>query len=96
MNNYYIIRTESAGVHAGTLVSRTGNEVVLSGARRIWYWYGAASLSELSQYGLCHKRSKVPCVVPEMTILGVIEVIPCSDTARESITTCPVWSARDE
>ena len=44
--NYKIVRTYSAGVFAGTLVSRNGKEVVLENARRLWYWAGAASLSQ--------------------------------------------------
>ena len=37
---YVIVRTYSAGVFAGTLESRKGKEVVLSQARRLWYWSG--------------------------------------------------------
>ena len=43
---YVICRTYSAGVFAGYLESRNGQEVVLRNARRIWYWKGAASLSQ--------------------------------------------------
>ena len=42
---YVIVRTYSAGVFAGELESKNGQEVVLRNARRIWYWSGAASLS---------------------------------------------------
>lgn len=42
---YVICRTHSAGVFAGYLESRTGQEVVMRYARRIFYWDGAASLS---------------------------------------------------
>ena len=45
---YVIVRTHSAGVFAGNLLSRKGKEVVLTNARRLWYWIGAASLSELA------------------------------------------------
>ena len=49
---YVIVRTYSAGVHAGTLVSQKGKEVVLMNTRRIWYWKGAASLSEMAVSGV--------------------------------------------
>lgn len=39
---YVIVRTFSAGVFAGRLLSRDGREVVLLNARRLWYWSGAA------------------------------------------------------
>jgi hypothetical protein len=43
---YVICRTYSAGVFAGYLESRNGQEVVMRKARRIFYWDGAASLSQ--------------------------------------------------
>ena len=49
--DYVIIRTYSAGVHAGYLKYREGKEVELINTRRIWYWEGAASLSQLSKDG---------------------------------------------
>ena len=48
---YVLVRTYSAGVFAGTLETRKGQEVVLSNARRIWYWAGAATLSQLAVDG---------------------------------------------
>ena len=48
---YVIVRCTHAGVHAGELMARKGQEVELRNARRIWYWTGAASLSELAVYG---------------------------------------------
>ena len=48
---YVIVRTQSAGVFAGNLKSRDGKEVVLTDARRLWYWAGAASLSQLAVSG---------------------------------------------
>ena len=48
---FVICRTYSAGVFAGFLESREGKEVVLTKARRLWYWDGAASLSQLAMEG---------------------------------------------
>ena len=48
---YVIVRTYSAGVFAGNLKSRDGKEVTLTNARRLWYWSGAASLSQLAVAG---------------------------------------------
>jgi hypothetical protein len=45
---YVIVRTYSAGVFAANLVSRKGKEAALANARRLWYWKGAASLSQLA------------------------------------------------
>jgi hypothetical protein len=93
IGTYVIVRTENAGCFAGTLASRTGNEVALTGARRLWYWDGAASLSQLANTGTNKPDNcKFPAAVDEIWLLGVIEIIKVSDAARESIQRVPVWS----
>lgn len=87
-----IVRTYSAGVFAGTLKSREGQEVVLTNARRLWYWVGAASLSQLSVDGVSKpKQCKFPVAVPEVTLLQAIEILPLSDKAKASIDGVPIW-----
>lgn len=89
---YVIIRTYSAGVFAGYLKEKKDNEVVLLNARRIWYWSGANSLSELAVHGVTKPlECKFPCEVPEVTLLGVIEILEVSEKARNSINNVPVW-----
>ena len=90
--NYVIIRTQNAGVHAGNLISKEGNEVKLANARRIWYWSGAASLSQLAVDGTSKpKECKFPCEVPVITLIQVIEIIPCTKKAIKSINGVKVW-----
>lgn len=93
-NNYKIVRTYSAGVFAGEIVSRKGQEVVMKNARRIWYWEGAASLSQLAMEGtkLPHK-CKFPVAVDRVELLNVIEILDVTPNARASIEGVPVWSA---
>ncbi len=89
-----IVRTYSAGVFMGTIESRDGKEVALSNARRLWYWAGAASLSELATSGTSKpKQCKFPAPVPEVLLTEAIEIIPVSDVARKSIESVPVWEA---
>lgn len=91
---YVIIRSRDSGVHAGYLKSRTGDEVTLTDSRRIWYWSGAATLSQLSQEGPGNPDAcKFPAAVPSITVLGVCEIIPCSETAREKIERVKPWAA---
>lgn len=91
-DNYVIVRTCSAGVHAGELVSQKGKEVKLKNARRIWYWSGAASLSQLSMEGVSDPENcKFPCEVLEITLLEAIEIIPCTEKAQKNIFEVPVW-----
>ena len=90
---YVIVRTYSAGVFAGTLESRNGREVVLTNARRIWYWSGAASLSELAVRGTSRPtQCKVPVAVPRVELLEVIEILDTTPAARASIEAVPEWS----
>lgn len=93
-SQYVIVRTYSAGVHAGTLVSRKGKEVVLKNARRLWYWDGAASLSELAVRGVSKPGNcKFPAIVSEITLTEAIEIIPCTKEAQKIIQEVPEWKA---
>ena len=93
-NKNVMVRTNSAGVFAGVLKSRKSSEVVLVNARRIYYWTGAATLSQLSQEGTSSPETcKFPEAVPEVTLLGVIEIIPMSKKAVDSIASVKIWSA---
>jgi len=92
--NYVIVRTYSAGVFAGTLVSRKGKEVELSTARRLWYWDGAASLSQLAMTGTSKPQNcKFPAPVRNILLLEAIEIIPVTAKAKNSIAEVKVWQA---
>ena len=89
---YVMVRTQSAGVFTGELESRNGREVVLRNARRIWYWSGAASLSQFATDGTSNpKDCKFPCEVDRVELLEAIEIIDVTDKARESIKSVNVW-----
>lgn len=92
-SRYVIVRTYSAGVFAGTLVSRNGQEVELKNARRLWYWDGAASLSELSVHGVSKPGNcKFPCEVPTVELTQAIEILGVTPKAKASIAAVPIWS----
>lgn len=94
IGKYCLIRTYSAGVFAGTVQSRNGKEVFLVNARRIWYWQGAASLSELATKGTsCPERCKFPAPVAEILLTEAIEIIPITPAAAMSIAEVPEWTA---
>ena len=91
---YYIIRADRAGVFFGHIKERRGSEVDLTDVRRIWYWDGACSLSQLATEGTKNpKGCKFTVTVPEMTVLGVIEVIPCTGAAVASIMDVEEWKS---
>jgi hypothetical protein len=89
---YVIVRTYSAGVFAGELELRKGQEVVLTNARRIWYWAGAASLSQLAMEGTsAPDKCKFPCTVDRVELLQTIEILDTTPAAKKSIESVPVW-----
>ena len=91
---YVIVRTYSAGVFAGNLQSRNGQEVVLTDARRLWYWAGAASLSQLAVNGTSKPEDcKFPVAVPRVVLLEAIEILDVTDVAEASIKAVKVWQS---
>jgi len=89
---YVIVRTYSAGVFAGYLKSRDGKEVYLNDARRLWYWDGACSLSQLAVDGVANvSNCKFPTEVEEIILTEAIEIIPATEKSQESIKSVPVW-----
>lgn len=89
---YVIVRTYSAGVFAGELEKKNGKEVTLINARRLWYWDGAASLSQLAMEGVKKPENcKFPCEVDTIVLLESIEIIDCTKAARKSIKDVPIW-----
>lgn len=89
---YVIVRTNSAGVFAGTLESKNGKEVCINNARRLWYWSGAASLSQLAEEGVKNpKECKFPQEVDAIVLTETIEILIVSDKAKASIASVPIW-----
>jgi hypothetical protein len=89
-----IVRTARAGVFAGTVEIIEDDKALLKDARRLWYWSGAASLSQLSQEGVKNPDAcKFPMKVPRVMLLEVIEILPLTDCAWKSIEGVEVWSS---
>lgn len=92
LNKKVIIRADRAGVFFGTLKEKNGTEVTLENVRRLWYWDGASSLSQLAVDGTkAPHNCKFTVTVEEMTIFGVIEIIPCTEKAIKSIEGVREW-----
>ena len=88
---YCIVRTQSAGVFAG-YCKRSGTEATVYNARRLWYWDGAASLSQLSVEGTTKpSKCKFPCEVECVELTNVIEVTECTEKSKNSISEVKIW-----
>ena len=91
-NQFCIVRCYGAGVFFARVESLDGQVAQLRDARRIWYWDGAASLSQLATEGTkAPGNCKFTVTVPRMTVTQVLEIIPCSEQAIASISGVPVW-----
>lgn len=92
---YVIVRTYAMGVFAGTLLPESTETLkVLKNARRIWYWAGAASLSQLATEGTSKpKDCKFPCEVARVELSSPqgFEVLDVTAKARESIASVKIW-----
>lgn len=92
LNKHCIVRTFSAGVFAGTVAEIDGKTVRVTNARRLWYWAGAASLSQLATEGVSKpKECKFPREVAEVVLTDAIEILPTTKEAQKSIAGVPVW-----
>jgi hypothetical protein len=90
--NKVIVRGDRSGVFFGTLVKREGREVELKDCRRLWYWDGAASISQLAVDGtVAPNKCRFTVAVGQIEILDAIEIIPCTDKAIASIEGVDVW-----
>lgn len=85
-----IVRTYSAGVWFGEVAEKSGNEVIVKNARRLWKWFAkeSVSLSAVSIYGINHDKSKVAEAVSSIW-LEAIELIPATEKSIISIEGAP-------
>jgi hypothetical protein len=85
-----IIRCYASGVHYGTLTAHDGRQVTLTDSRRLWRWHTGGkskgvSLSAVALTGIDVKQSVVEPVLPNITLLDALEIIPASEAAQASI-----------
>lgn len=86
VGRYVLCRCYSAGVHTGELVSLNGDQAILRNSRRLWSWKckQGIALSGVAQFGLA-SGCKVDTLNPEIALTGVIEIIPMTEAACESV-----------
>lgn len=92
MHKKVIVRGNNSGVFFGTLTAKEGTEVRLENCRRLWYWEGAASISQMAMEGVKNPSGcKFTMVVQSIIITDVIEIIPCTDEAITNIESVKIW-----
>ena len=91
-----IIRSDRAGVFYGTLseAEPCGDKytVGLTNVRRLWYWDGAASLTQLSEEGVTRPDGcKFTMWQDSLVVAGVIEFHDVKKKAQEVIENVRIW-----
>jgi hypothetical protein len=93
----YVITRSRAGIFAGTVKKKEGQDFVLENCRRLRYWKGAATISELSQKGARYPdECEFPAEVPTEWLADVFEVLVCSPEAQEALKNVKVWTMFDK
>lgn len=88
----YIVRCGRAGVFFGEIKERRGDEVTMTNVRKLWYWDGACAVEQLAMEGTKKPGScQFTVTVPEMELMGVIQVLPCTEAAAASIEAVREW-----
>lgn len=94
-NKFFIVRTYSAGVWFGNVKELKENSVILTNARRLWYWSGAASISQLAVEGTKRPNDcKFTVTITDESgvyLPQIIEVLPCTDEAAKNIKEVKEW-----
>lgn len=93
--DYYVIRGDRSGVFFGNILEKEGTEVRIGNCRRLWYWEGACSLSEVAQIGTAKPdKCKFTVTVEELIITDCIELIKCTEEAVEIIKGVEEWKSQ--
>ncbi len=92
VGKYCVVRSDRAGVFAGTVEEHEDQKVILKNVRRIWWWDGAASISQLAVDGTtAPDNCKFAMPVETLGLFDVIELIPATEKARKAIEGVKVW-----
>lgn len=85
-----IVRTYSAGVWFGEIDQKSGSEVIVKNARRMWRWWAAESisLSAVAVHGINQDKSKIATAVDSVW-LDAIELIPATEASIKTIEGAP-------
>ena len=92
VGKYCVIRGRGFGVFAGTVEAVDDTCVLVKNARRLWYWDGAASISQIAMKGVTAPQNcKFSMAVESIMLRDYIEIIPTTEQAQKCIEEVKVW-----
>jgi hypothetical protein len=91
-----IVRSYGAGVFVGYLADKkceaNGVNVTLKKSKRIYYWAGACSLTQLAIDGTCAPNDcKITDAIDSQFIANVIEILPITSKSEKSLDGVTIW-----
>lgn len=93
INKKCIVRGDRSGVFFGTVKEINGQTVVMENVRRLWYWDGANSISDLAIKGTKKPSNcKFTKAVENVIITDVIEINQCSNEAIANLENVKAWT----
>lgn len=94
---FSIIRADRAGVFLGKIIEANGSTLVVTNARRLYYWSGALDVITIASSGVSKpancKFSAQLGDGDKSTILNVIEHHPVSESALQQLNAIPAWKS---
>lgn len=88
-----VFRGDRSGVFYGELADKNGQEVEIKNCRRLWYWDGACSISEIALSGVKNPNNcKFTVTVESLVITDCIEIDVCTEKAIRNIESVKVWN----
>lgn len=89
-----IARIDRAGVFHGTLLAKDEETTTMTDVRRIYYWQGPLSVTDMSVTGVkAGSKVTLPARCVEFETAKVVELIECTAKASESIENIEPWKA---
>lgn len=96
-SEYHIIRADRSGVFIGKIVEEKDSTIVVTNARRLYYWSGALDVVTIAVHGVSKpsacKFSAQLGDNDKSTILNVIEYHPVTDAALNTINSVSAWKS---
>lgn len=91
-SKYYIVRTNRAGVFFGKIKEANREEVTMTEVRKLWHWDGACAVEQIALEGVKRPDNcKFTVIIPEMTVIEPVQIIPCTDAAAENLSKVAIW-----
>lgn len=87
-----VVRGDRSGVFFGTLKEKNGKDVVLTNARKLYYWKGACAVEQIAIDGVANPdECKFTVTVGSIALTDAIQILPCTEKSIKCIESVKEW-----